>query len=215
MRGQRRRCLRSVGRRMSGPGNRASKQFSSQPPTRYGPAEGRSAAEQRERADARLSGSKSSARSEMLLRREPGDLGGAPLACGCAGTPRREGRSLKPSMNAAQESDSCVVARKPSNTRVTPVEEVERRQGPNEKICSAKRSPDTEPEDARAHAPERIGRKAKEAKKERWSNLYSQLKKALLRRAYHQLRPDAAVGADGAYGYRPRPRSASCVRRAR
>ena len=69
MRGQRRRCLRSVGRRMSGPGDRASKQFSSQPPTRYGPAEGRSASEQRERADARLSGSNSSARSEMLLRR--------------------------------------------------------------------------------------------------------------------------------------------------
>jgi RNA-directed DNA polymerase len=182
---------------MSGPGDRASKQFSSQPPTRYGPAEGRSASEQRERADARLSGSKSSARSEMLLRREPGDLGGAPLACGCAGTPRREGRSLKPSMNAAQESDSCVVARKPSNTRVTPVEEVERRQGPNEKICSAKRSPDPEPEDTSAHAPERIGRKAKEAKKERFNNLYSQLKKALLRRAYHQLRPDAAVGVDG------------------
>ena len=100
-------------------------------------------------------------------------------------------------MNAAQESDSCVVARKPSNTRVTPVEEVERRQGPNEKICSAKRSPDPEPEDASAHAPKRIGRKAKEAKKERFDNLYSQLKKALLRRAYHQLRPDAAVGVDG------------------
>ena len=165
MRGQRQRCLRSVGRRMSGPGDRASKQFSSQPPTRYGPAEGRCASEQRERADARLSGSKSSARSEMFLRREPGDLGGAPLACGCGGTPRREGRSLKPSMNAAQESDSCVVARKPSNTRVTPVEEVERRQGPNEKICSAKRSPDTEPEDASAHAPERIGRKAKEPRR--------------------------------------------------
>ena len=98
LRRPRRRGRRSVGRRMSGPGDRASKQFGSQPPTRYGPAEGINTPEQRVRAGAWLPGSMNSARSEMLLIREPGDLGGASLACGCAGTPRRERRSVKPSM---------------------------------------------------------------------------------------------------------------------
>jgi group II intron reverse transcriptase/maturase len=73
---------------------------------------------------------------------------------------------------------------------------MEQRSAANEEIRSAKRTPAADPEWC-AHAPERIGQRAKERRQEKLTNLLSHLKASLLKEAYHHLRKDAAAGVDG------------------
>jgi RNA-directed DNA polymerase len=94
------------------------------------------------------------------------------------------------------ESDAGMVPEKSAKTRVTPVESMEGRAAAEGKSAhgNARRAQDRE------RAPtqvERIGERAKEKGRERFTNLLSALKVPLLTEAYQRLRRSAAPGVDG------------------
>jgi group II intron reverse transcriptase/maturase len=66
----------------------------------------------------------------------------------------------------------------------------------NEKTRAAKRTPDSEP-DKCAHAPARVGQRAKENEGEKFTNLLTHLTAPLLKEAYGLLQKKAAPGIDG------------------
>ena len=188
---------------MRGPGDRASKRSFRKEPTSCLVTEGHGdAAIDAEKAAELPRGRRSSARAHMPQAREPGDLGGASTPPYGA-TQLREGASHKPQSQATEESDAFVVAKKPGNSRVTPEDSVEQRDAADGEIRSAKHAPDSVPA-PRAHAPERIGQRAREKRGEKFTNLLSHIKVPLLKEAYQRLRKDAAPGVDGetwdAYG---------------
>jgi len=126
LRGAGRPATRSVGGRVSGPGDSASKHPLRWEPTRSDHAEGHGTGSQNVRMDPLLPpGSQSSARLHMLHAREPGDLGGAspPLV---GGWQSREGRTAIRGV-CPEESDEGVVPKKSAKTWVTPVESMEER----------------------------------------------------------------------------------------
>ena len=188
---------------MRGPGDRAPKRCFRVEPTLSYLAEGQDdAASEAEDAAEFPPGSWSSARAHMPQAREPGDLGGA-SSQPSGDTQLREGESHKPQSQTSEESDEGIVPKKAAKTWVTPVESLEGRPEANGKVRSAKRTPDSAP-DPCAHAPERIGQRAKEKRQEKFTNLLSHIKVPLLKEAYNRLRKDAAPGVDGetwkAYG---------------
>jgi hypothetical protein len=92
---------------MSGPGDRASKPNFSGVPTRCYHAEGHDGTQ----PDEGLSytpGSESSARSQLLPAREPGDLDGAPLPV-VGGAQPREGDEPHAVVDSVEESDAGMV----------------------------------------------------------------------------------------------------------
>ena len=129
------------------------------------------------------------------MPREPGDLGGA-SSSSLGDTQLREGRSRNPQSQATEESDEGIVSKKAAKTWVTPVELLEKRPEADEEIRLAKHIPDADP-DWCAHAPERIGQRAREQRQEKLTNLLSHMKVPLLKEAYQRLRKKAAPGIDG------------------
>jgi group II intron reverse transcriptase/maturase len=107
----------------------------------------------------------------------------------------REGKKPQ-SAGSSEESYAGIVPRKSAKTRVTPVESMEGRAAAEGKSAhgNARRAQD------RRRAPtqvERIGKRAKEKKGERFNNLMSAIKVPLLKEAYQRLRREAAPGVDG------------------
>jgi len=136
-----------------------------------------------------------SARSEVSLVREPGDLDGAssPMV---DDRRKREGEKPQAAGYAAEKSDEGVVPKKLPKTRVTPVEAAEGR--PEAKRKSAARNASSTQREGNALTfLQRIGQRAKEKPKEKWTTLLSHVKVPLLREAYLRLRKSAATGVDG------------------
>lgn len=136
----------------------------------------------------------SSARSQLLPAREPGDLGSAsPLVVG--GRQRWEGSEPQSAAMSAEESDAGMVPGKPAKTWVTPVESVEGRAAAKGKSAVRDTSSTQSEQDVQT-ALQRIGQRAKERPEERLTNLLTHLQPTLLKRAYLSLRKDAAAGVD-------------------
>jgi hypothetical protein len=129
-------------------------------PTPLRDAEGHDdAASDAEIAAAFPPGLQRSARSHMTHARKPGDLGGASLQP-LGSTQPREGSSRNARSQASEESDALVVAKKSSNSWVTPEETMERRGAADREIRERKRTPDSAP-DTCANSISRIGERAK------------------------------------------------------
>lgn len=182
---------------MSGPGDGASKQTSSVEPTLSPQAEGHGGCPDNVGLGRSLhpGSEKSSARSDRLSAREPGDLEGASPAM-VAGRHRREGASYKPSRQAFEESDAGVVSKKSAKTWVTPVESMERRPAAKGKPAGRYAFRTQGRADALTKL-QRVGQRAKERPQERLTNLMCHLKVPLLREAFARLKRDAAAGVDG------------------
>lgn len=142
-----------------------------------------------------LPGSKRSASSHMPQAREPGDLESASPSMVDDRQPR-EGMEPYAVEQAFEESDAGVVPRKSAKTWVTPVESMEGR--PKAEGRSAHRNAHRAQDRGRAltHV-ERIGQRAKETRREQFTNLLTALKVPLLKEAYLRLRRSAATGVDG------------------
>lgn len=180
---------------MSGPGDRASKHPSSGEPTRSPPAEGHGGRPTNVGLVCPLSsGSETSARSHTPHAREPGDLGGAsPPVVG--GRQPWEGQAPQSTERASEESDAGMVPKKSAKTRVTPVESMEGRAAAEGKATSRNALPAQD--GAGAHTSlEWLGQRAKEKRKEQFTNLLSHIKVPLLEESYRRLRKDAAAGVD-------------------
>jgi RNA-directed DNA polymerase len=180
---------------MSGPGDRASKTLSQRAPTLSSNAGGHDGAPTR--ADVELPctpGSKSSARSQMSPAREPGDLAEALTPMVGAGQ-LREGQEPQAVEQTSEESDAGVVPEKSAKTRVTPVESMEGRAAAKGKSAARNASPTQRGIDALT-ALQRIGQRAKDKPKEKWTNLLSHMRLPLLKEAYQRLRKHAATGVD-------------------
>lgn len=140
-------------------------------------------------------GSESLARTQSSSTREPGDLGEAtPLMVG--GRQGWEGEEPQATPGCSEKSDEPIVPEKQPNTRVTPVEAVEGRGEANGKSARGNAAGTLSPE-TRGHATVRIGERARRCKGERFTNLFSHLRVALLREAYYQIKRRAAPGIDG------------------
>jgi RNA-directed DNA polymerase len=181
---------------MSGPGERASKIPSPGEPTHSKLSEGNSDVPIKVDLERSLSpGSMTSARSDMLPARKPGDLGGAsPLQHD--GRQSREGTQADAVVEAAEESDAVVVPGKSTKTRVTPVESVEGRTAAKGKSAARNALRAQDRQSALTYL-QRIGQRAKQKPKERFTNLLSQVKVPLLKEAYQRLKRHAATGVDG------------------
>lgn len=181
---------------MSGPGDRAPKLTSSRESTPSWPVEDHGVAPNKvELAPTFPPGSEEFGTPEKLPAREPGDLQGAPRPMVGVGQ-LREGEEPQAAERALEESDAEVVPRKPSKTRVTPVESVEGRAAAKGKSV-ARNAPPTQGGTSALTFLQQIGERAKQKPKEQWTNLLSHIKAPLLKEAYHSLRKTAAVGVDG------------------
>ena len=129
------------------------------------------------------------------LSREPGGLG-FDRRLDAAG-PRRKGEEPQPMMHEPEESDSVVVATKPTNNAEKSVAEpVEPRTGTkgNADQQSTRRAQD------RASVSQALGRvrqAARQRKKERFTSLLHHVDSAMLRTAFFAIKRDAAPGVDG------------------
>ena len=130
-----------------------------------------------------------------LPAREPGDLEGAsPPVVG--GRQPREGDKPYAVERAFEESDEVVVPEKSAKTRVTPVESMEGRTEAEGKSAARNALPAQDGAGALT-CLQRIGERAKQKPKDKWTNLLSHIKVPLLAEAYHRLRKRAAPGVDG------------------
>jgi len=107
----------------------------------------------------------------------------------------REGESHKPWQEVAEKSDEVVVPKKPAKTWVTPVESVEGRTEAKGK-SAARNAFSTQGELDALSFLQRMGERAKQKPKDKWTNLLSHIKQPLLKEAYQRLRRDAAAGVD-------------------
>jgi hypothetical protein len=96
---------------------------------------------------------------------------------------------------AVEESDAGIVPKKPAKTRVMPVESVEGRAAAKGK-SAARNAPPAQDGQGALTALQRIGERAKQKPKERWTNLLSHIRVPLLKEAYQRLRKNAAPGVD-------------------
>ncbi|HSD72377.1 MAG TPA: group II intron reverse transcriptase/maturase [Thermoanaerobaculia bacterium] len=96
---------------------------------------------------------------------------------------------------SSEESDEGVVPKKSAKTWVTPVESMEGRPEAKGKPA-ARNTSSTQSENDVATALQRVGQRAKERPKERFTNLLTHLQPPLLERAYQSLKKDAAAGVD-------------------
>lgn len=140
------------------------------------------------------SGSWSSARTEMPLAREPGDLGGASLRM-VRGRQSREGSLPHAVAHASEESDEVIRPKKLAKTWVTPVESMEERTEAEGNAAVGNASPTQGGTDALTTL-QRLRQRAKRRSTERFTNLLCMIKVPLLREAYQNLRKDAASGVD-------------------
>ena len=126
---------------MSGPGDSASKPPYRWEPTQFLSAEGHGRDPTKVDLDPSLPpGSESSARSHMSSAREPGDLALASSVV-VTGRQTREGEEPRAAVGTRQKSDEAVVPRKPTKTRVMPVEPVEGRAEAEGKSTARNASP--------------------------------------------------------------------------
>jgi group II intron reverse transcriptase/maturase len=130
----------------------------------------------------------------MSSAREPGDLAQASSVVVTDGQ-TREGKPQSV-VGTRQKSDEAVVPRKPTKTRVTPVEPVEGRAEAEGKSTARNASPAQDGKDALTYL-QWIGKRAKEKPEEQFTNLLSHVKVPLLKEAFYRLRKDAAPGIDG------------------
>lgn len=126
--------------------------------------------------------------------REPGDLGVAAPMVG-EEQPREDDKSQAVA-ESAEESDAVVVPEKLTKTWVTPVESTEGRAAAKGK-SAARNAPPAQDGQGALTALQRIGERAKQKPKEKWTNLLSHIKVPLLKEAYQRLRKKAASGVDG------------------
>ncbi len=180
---------------MSGPGDRAPKSCSSQESTQSHFAEDHGVAPIRvDVAPTLLPESVEFGTLRELPAREPGDLKGAsPPVVG--GRQLREGQQPQAADRALEESDAAIVPKKPAKTRVTPVESVEGRATAKGKSVARNALPTQDGAGALTWM-QRIGQRAKQKSKEKWTNLLSHIKAPLLKEAYQRLRKNAAPGVD-------------------
>jgi group II intron reverse transcriptase/maturase len=182
---------------MDGPGDRALKTIlSGKLPTQLHRAEGHEADPNNVDLDPSFfPESESSARSQLSLAREPGDLDGATPSV-VDGRQLREGEEPQAGGQAAEESDEGIVPKKSAKTWVTPVESMEERPEAKGNAAARNASPTQRGIDAPTSL-QRIGQRAKEKPKEKWTTLLSHVTGAVLKKAYQRLRKDAAAGVDG------------------
>jgi group II intron reverse transcriptase/maturase len=108
----------------------------------------------------------------------------------------REGQEPQAAAKADEESDEGVVPKKSTKTWVTPVEPMEGRPEAKGKSAARNASPTQRGSDATTSL-QRIGQRAKEKPKEKWTTLLSHVTGAVLKEAFRRLRRDAATGVDG------------------
>jgi len=143
---------------MNGPGDRTAKPDFSGVPTRFPAAEGHDEP-QPDEGVSYTSRSKSSARSQQLPAREPGDLDGASSLV--VGEKRsREGNKPQSVAVPVEESDAGVVPTKAAKTWVTPVESLEGRPKAKGKSVARNTSPTQRGIDVPT-ALQRIGQRTK------------------------------------------------------
>lgn len=180
---------------MSGPGDRASKQPWSREPTQSFHADGHGVVPTRVDVVPTLpSGSKEFGKLRKSPAREPGDLEGAspPMV---DGRQLREGDEPQAAERAIEESDAGIVPKKSAKTRVTPVESMEGRAAAKGK-SAARNVPPTQDGTGALTFLQRIGERAKQKPKEKWTNLLNHIKVPLLKEAYQRLQKKAAPGVD-------------------
>ncbi len=143
-----------------------------------------------------LSGSETnSARLHMPHARESGDLAEAsPPVVG--GRQSREGDEPQAVADAREESRALVVPKRPANSAVTPEERVEGRGAANGKLAEGNTLRAQDRASVLTHLA-RVGERAREQKKEQFSNLLSHIKEPLLREAYQRIAKKASTGVDG------------------
>ena len=138
-------------------------------------------------------GSESSARPQQPAAREPGDLDEA-LPTMVSGEPARKGDKPQPEASV-EKSDEVIVPKKSAKTRVTPVESMEgRTEAEGRSVARNASSTQREPE--ALTFLQRIGERAKQKPKEKWTNLLSHIRVPVLKEAYQRLRRNAAAGVD-------------------
>jgi len=107
----------------------------------------------------------------------------------------REGDEPQAVVFPVEESDAGMVPKKSAKTWVTPVESMEGRAAAEGKSVARNTSPTQRGIDVLT-ALQRIGQRAKERPKEKWTNLLTHVRAPLLAEAYQRLRRDAAAGVD-------------------
>lgn len=180
---------------MSGPGDRAPKLPCSREPTQFPNGEGHGAAPTSVGvASASPPESDEFGTLRQPLARKPGDLDVASSVVVSEKQPR-EGDEPQAAGESVEKSDVGIVPKKATKTRVTPVESAEGRPAAKGK-SAARNARSTQREGSAPTALQRIGQRAKEKPKEKWTNLLSHMKQPLLKEAYQRLRRNAASGVD-------------------
>jgi len=189
---------------MSGPGDRTSKSTQSPEPTRSCSAEGHGTPADNVGRGSGCSGRGLGVRHAITcLMHGNRETSEEPDARERGGQGRK-GNSHNP-QQCSEGSDAVVVptCKKSTKPRVTPGESMEGRTAANEELVPRNTLRAQDRQGVLTHL-ERVGRRAKERKEERFNNLLSVIKAPLLKEAYQRLRKDAAPGVDGvtwaAYG---------------
>jgi group II intron reverse transcriptase/maturase len=112
-----------------------------------------------------------------------------------SGEPAQEGDEPQAEAIIVEKSDEVVVPKKLAKTWVTPVESVEGRTEAKGK-SAAENASSTQRETEALSFLQRIGERAKQRPKDKWTNLLSHIRVPLLAEAYQRLRRDAAAGVD-------------------
>ena len=113
-----------------------------------------------------------------------------------SGESAQEGHTPQSGAQNVEKSDEVIVPKKSAKTRVTPVESMEGR-APAEGKSAARNASSTQREPDALTCLQRIGERAKQKPKEKWTNLLSHVRVPLLKEAYQRLRKEAAPGVDG------------------
>jgi RNA-directed DNA polymerase len=111
------------------------------------------------------------------------------------GRPAQEGDEPRAGTANVEKSDEVVVPKKSAKTRVTPVESMEGRAEAKGKLA-ARNASSTQSEPEALTFLQRVGERAKQKPKEKWTNLLSHMRLPLLKEAYQRLRRNAAAGVD-------------------
>jgi group II intron reverse transcriptase/maturase len=112
-----------------------------------------------------------------------------------SGEPAQEGDEPQAGAKIVEKSDEVIVPKKSAKTRVTPVESTEGRTEAEGK-SAARNASSTQREQETSTFLQRIGERAKQKPKEKWTTLLSHIRVPLLKEAYQRLRRNAAAGVD-------------------
>jgi len=180
---------------MGGPGDRAPKTPGPREPTSFSCAEGQGVGPNRVSVDPTLP---PGSEEFGTLRNASCTEAGRPrrgLAADGGGRQPQEGDKPQAEGQIVEESDEDVVPEKPAKTRVTPVEPAEGRSEAKGKSAVRNALPTQDGEGALTFL-QRMGERAKQKPKEKWTTLLSHIKVPLLKEAYRRLRKNAAAGVD-------------------